>query len=634
VPLTGLRHTFRFGPFLLDPHERQLLRDEQPLSIAPKVFDALLLLVENRGHLVQKEFLVNRLWPETAVEENNLSQCIYVLRKILGGSSEEGSVHYIETVPRRGYRFIAPVERLSTEPAIIELNDAAAVASSKVQFRPSSHSSRIVATAALIIVLLLAVVGLLRYSLRSNASPPQLPQKMQSMAVLPFESLNSTSENAVLGVALADALITRLSGNHEMNICPLERVRRYSGSAVDPLRAGRELRVAAVLHGSIQREAAEVRITMQLLNVADGRLLWADKLDSDLDDMFALEDSVAADAARALLPSHVIATRASRPATANVEAYEDYVKARFFWSKRTSESLTTAVDFFQQAIAKDPEYAQAYAGLADAYALLGFYDFLPPAESYPKAKQAALKALALDSDIAEAHASLLNIETDYDWDWVAADREFKRAIKLNPNYAAAYQWHAYVHLANRDIQGALADLNRAMQLDPTAPGINISLAWPYYLDRKYDASARQCVKTIELYPEFVVAHQVLAMNYTQRGQYSQALAELAKVQALERDNPMTDLLFSHLYAVSGRRADSEDRLRVVLASKRRFKVPSYYVAAVYAALGLKHDSLNWLDRAYAERSNWMIYLNIDPRFDSLHGDPGFEGLVKRIGSSS
>jgi len=419
-----------------------------------------------------------------------------------------------------------------------------------------------------------------------------------------------------------------------MNVRPLESVRQYSGAGIDPLRAGHELAVAAVLHGDIQREGSKIRVTMRLLNVANGAPLWADQVDSTVSDMFGLEDSVAADVARALLPNAVLQAHSPHPPPTNNEAYEDYMKGRFFWSRRTAESLGKSVEFFQQAITKDSRYAQAYAGIADAYTLLGFYDFLPPAESYPKAKQAALKAVALDDGLADAHASLLSIETDYDWDWTGAEREFQRAIELNPNYAAAYQWHAYVHLANGNVDGANADLDHAMQLDPLSPGINISSAWPYYLGRRYDFTIKRCEKALELYPDFVVARQVLAMGYTQHGEYPNATAELRKVQALDPANPMTELLFAHLYAVSGRRDEAEQALQHVFRSRSRFKIPSYYVAAVYAALGRKDEAFQWLDRAYAERSNWLIYLKLDPRFDTLRTDPRFATVLKQIGLAS
>jgi DNA-binding winged helix-turn-helix (wHTH) protein/TolB-like protein/Flp pilus assembly protein TadD len=631
---------YEFGPFRLNAFERLLLRQGHPISLPPKAFDTLVLLIENSGRLLEKEILIQRLWPDSSVEENSLSQCIYLLRRALGEEHSTGQNQYIETVPRHGYRFIAAVREIAEDISQPGLGgrEAVLLPLSKVNAKgvisgsfvdPKRSPVPFVVSAGILVVVLLAAILFRPLVALHDSSKGKISK---SIAVLPFKLLNLNQQDEYLGLGLADVLITRLSENGEFNVRPIEDVQKYTGGSVDPVVAGRQLGVGVVLNGSVQHEGNKVRITMQLLNVATGTPLWGKQLDTDSSDIFQLEDTVTEEVARTFVKGMAPSSLwAPGPSTANAEAYEDYMKGRFFWSKRTAESLTRAIQFFQKAIAEDSRYAQAYAGMADSYALLGFYDFVPPTESYPKAKQAVMRALALNDGLAEAHASFLSIKTDYDWDWIGAEKEFRRAIELNPNYAPAYQWHAYVLLATGQVDAAIADLNHAMQLDPVSPGINISSAWPYYLDRRYDLCIKQCARTIELYPGFVVALQVSGMAHTQRGEYSEAIIELRKAQTLDPKNPMTPLLFAHLYAVSGKPKKAEQLLGKAFESRSNVKIPAYYVATVYAALGRKEAAFQWLDQAYADRSNWLIYLKLDPRFDSLRTDPRFRTLLSRIG---
>jgi DNA-binding winged helix-turn-helix (wHTH) protein/TolB-like protein/tetratricopeptide (TPR) repeat protein len=634
-----LQRWYEFGPFRLSNSERLLSREGLPISLPPKAFDTLLLLIEHSGRLVEKEVLIQHLWPDSSVEENSLSQCIYLLRRVLDEEHYPGQSKYIQTVPRHGYRFIAAVREFTEDSTALGVRGAMLppVSEAEAKGRTSDWSGyhkrppvSFVISAVVLVVLTVAAF-LFRHFVASHESSEG--NILKSIAVLPFKLLSSKQQDEYFGLGLADVLITRLSENGEFNVRPIEDVQKYSGDSVDPVVAGRQLGVGAVLDGTVQHDGKRIRITMQLRNVATGTPLWSRQLDTDVSDIFELEDTVAQEVARTFAKgiAPISIQRAMGPSTTSAEAYEDYMKGRFFWSKRTAESLTKAVQFFQKAIAEDPRYAQAYAGMADSYALLGFYDFVPPAESYPKAEQAVMRALALDDGLAEAHASLLNIKTDYDWDWIGAEREFRRAIDLNPNYAPAYQWHAYLRLATGDDDAAIADLKHAMLLDPVSPGINISSAWPYYLGRRYGLCIERCARTIELYPAFVIALQVSGMAHTQRGEYSAAIAELEKVQTLDPKNPMTPLLFAHLYAVSGKPEKAQQVLGKVFENRDKVKIPSYYVATVYAALGRKETAFRWLNQAYDERSNWLIYLKLDPRFDSLRADPRFRTLLSRIG---
>lgn len=642
-----LSELYEFGAFRLDPREHLLLKDGQPVSLTPKMFEALLLLVQSGGSLVEKEALLAHLWPNTSVEENNLSQCIYMLRKVLGEKGSEGD-RYIETVPKRGYRFLPAVRIIARENGHAA-PVAAAVSHTEGEPQPEHHEepgfspvpvmtpeqvrprrkSRVwIAAAGLAIIISGFVV--IRWLSRRTYAQSRIPT---SLAVLPFDSLGSTPKDDYLGLGLADALITELSQAGSVHVRPIDDIWKYSASRVNPLKAGRELGVGALLHGTVQRDGDNVRVNMELLNVNTGATLWADQMDCRFVDIFGVEDRVAAEVESRLIPELNPSRPASWRPTVDPAAYEDYMKGRFFWSKRTAEGLTTAIQYFQQAIDRDPQYAQAYAGLADAYALLGFYAYLPPMDSYPKAEQAAMHAISIDDSLAEAHASLLNIKTDYDWDWAGAEKEFQRAVALNPNYAAAYQWHAYVLLAEGRADAAIADMERAMELDPVSPGVNSSSAWALYLKRDYQRCAQQCDRTLALYPDFVVAHQVLALAYTEQKKFDEADAELARAQQLDPSNPITPPLLARLDAVSGKPMQAEEAMQSVMGGKVTYKTPAYYIAAVYAALGRDDEAFRWLDRAYADHSNWLIYLKLDPRFDPLRNDPRFAALLRKMGLS-
>ncbi len=368
---------------------------------------------------------------------------------------------------------------------------------------------------------------------------------------------------------------------------------------------------------------------MRLLRVAGGDSLWADQVDARFADIFSVEDTVTRRVAVALLPQLAGQRASSRPPTSDVEAYEDYLKGRFFWSRRSADGLRTAIAWFQKAIDRDPKFAAAYAGMADSYALLGFYSMLPPSESYPKAQAAALKAIALDDMLAEARASLLSIMTDYNWNPPAAEREFRRTIELNPNYAPAHQWYAYLLVASNHPEQAQAEMQRAEEMDPLSPSIGTSAAWISYLQRHYSQSADQSRKVLDLYPGFTPAHQLLAIDESMEGKTGEAAVELQRARKLE-DSPITTALQAWAEGVAGHRRRAI-ALSATLEHGRRSADPvAYYLAAVYAALEQPDPMFRWLERGYSERSNWMIYLPFDPRFDRYRSDARFQALVERM----
>jgi DNA-binding winged helix-turn-helix (wHTH) protein/tetratricopeptide (TPR) repeat protein len=334
--------------------------------------------------------------------------------------------------------------------------------------------------------------------------------------------------------------------------------------------------------------------------------------------------------ASALIPQSAKSEVRTGAGTNQPEAYSKYMKAEFFANMRTQDSLTKAIDQLQQAIQIDPRYARAYAALSNCYLLQGFYHFAPPSEAYPRAKAAALKALSMDDSLVEAHVSLLSALTDYDWDWPGAEREFKAAIAIDPNYATAYQYYGYALFGMARGEEGIVAMKHAAELDPVSPSVQTSLAWGYFLLRRHDAAVEQCKRVLELHPNFVPAHQLLGLVYAQTNADRQSMSELNQAKTLERDSVITPILIDYALARSGKRAEARRSLGAMVAQSHGAPIPDYYVAAAWAAAGDKEKAQIALNRAYQVRSNWLIYLPYDPRFDDLRSEPQFQALLQKV----
>ncbi|MDQ3817529.1 MAG: winged helix-turn-helix domain-containing protein, partial [Acidobacteriota bacterium] len=425
----GRAKFFEFDGFRVDGIKRLLLREGRQVPLTAKVFDTLLALIESGGDVVQKDDLMKKVWPDRFVEEGNLTQNIFVLRKILG--ERAGSHQYIVTVPRVGYRFVAKVKQLQTESGVAET----------------------------------VRIGYPAESARQEILP--------SLAVLPFKLLASSVDEEYLGLGIADALITRLSNIRQVIVRPTSAVLRYAQGAQDPATAGRELQVGLVVEGNIRKSGERIRATVQLVSTEDGRALWADKFDAQFTDIFKVEDSVAERVALALAIklSGEERARLHRRYTDNAEAHEFYLKGRYYANKFKLESFYKGIECFNRALEIDPEYALAYAGIAESYWIAADL-YLNPVEAMQKAQEASIKALRIDDSLAEAHTFLATTRMNYDWDWEEAERHFKRAIELNHGYAPARHWYGwYLTIMGRHDE-AIAQLQWAKQLDPFSLGIN------------------------------------------------------------------------------------------------------------------------------------------------------------------
>ena len=469
----AVRRLFRFGPFRLDVDRRLLSRGSEIVPLRPRVFDTLVVLAERAGEVVPKEELLDAVWPDTVVEENNLSQNILALRRVL--ESAGTGVVRIETVPRRGFRLIAELEEELSPPRPTLPTDRPGTPTPATQPPPELFRRPRLVAAIVVGVLAAILAASIVWVRRERPSS----RDVRSIAVLPMRALGSPGADEYLGMGLADAVTTRLGYVRRLLVRPTASV--SAADAADPLAAGRRLGVDAVLSGQIQRSDGRVRVTAQLVGVRDGGEIWSETFDVNEADLFTLEDSVSEAVAGALVsslsPSEKERLRRDRPTSA--EAYEAYLQGRYFWNQRSESGTREARALFEKAIALDPRYALAYAGLADAL------HYFPQGDDLERSRSVAAKALSLDDSLAEAHASLGNLSLFTDWNFDEAERRFRRAIDLNPSYAAAHQWYAYCSLVRGDLAGASREIRRAREADPLSPSIAVDEALMLYYARRY-----------------------------------------------------------------------------------------------------------------------------------------------------
>ena len=602
---------YEFGPFQIDKLNHALLRDGDTIPLKPKVFDTLLLLVENRERILDKDEMLRQLWPDTVVEESNLSQNVYLLRKALCEETE--GAKYIETTPKRGYRFVGTVKEVETPMPELPVER---------KRRPA-----IAVVAGLILMLGIAFL-VYTWTRPATTSTPRDVQ-IKSIAVLPFKTVASDSPDQTLGFGMADTLITRLSNIKQLQIRQTSSVRKFTSPDDDPLAAGRELNVDAVLDASIQQTGNQTRITWRLIGVKDGALLATGVVDKHSNDPFAVQDAVATYVAQALSSQltgeekNLLAKRY----TENSEAYGLCVLGRFHLTTRT-EDWKQALQYFNAAVEKDPNYALAYAGLANAYISMVADSLLPKAEAIPKAKEAATKALQLDDSLAEAHVASARIMTYYDWDWAGAEREFKRAIELNSNSGDAHrEYAAYLTNVGRSEQ-AVAEAKRARELDPLTLITNFQVAWALIGARRYDEAISESQRSVERFPN---AHFWIGLALLGKGMNDEAIKEFKQALSSSQTGPMVKASLAYAYAVTGKRDQAKNILAEFAKLFKDGRSSPYYIAMIYAGLGDKDQTFAWLEECYRERSRPLASgINVNPMWDGIRSDPRFDNLRRRM----
>jgi TolB-like protein/Flp pilus assembly protein TadD len=495
-------------------------------------------------------------------------------------------------------------------------------------------------SAAIVVFLLIlgaATYLLIRHQTGVVSKPSLRPaaELKKSIAVLPFENLSADPENVYFADGIQEEILTRLSKIRDLKVISRTSTQRYKSAPTNLPEIAKQLGVANILEGTVQKAGDQVRVHVQLINAATDAHLWSEKYDRKLTDIFAVESEIATNIAATLQAKLTGAEQkaiATRP-TENSEAHQLYLKGRYYWNKRGEEGLKKAAEYFERAIKADPNYAPAYAGMADSYALLGFHGYgaLPPAEAVPKAKAAAEQALQIDETLAEAHTSLAFAKEEYDWDWSGAEREYKRAIELNPNYGTAHQWYA-VHLAVRGrYPEAIAEIKQAQKVDPLSLVINMNAGWVFYFARQYDEAVGQCRKTLELDPNFAPGHWMLGQAYRQKGMHEEAIAEFQKAVALFEGDPIQLAVLGHGYAVAGKRSEAQKIIKELTELSKQRYFPPYFIALIYVGLDDKDQAFELLEKAFAERSANLTVLQAEPMFDPVRSDARFQDLLRRVG---
>ncbi len=570
-----------FDGFTVDFGSRLLLRGDRPVALTPKAFDTLAALLQNPGEVLAKEDLLARVWPDAFVEEGILTQNIYTLRKALQEAG--GARTYIETIPRRGYRFAGPVSERGE---------------------------------------------------RGGAPRPEAVARVASLAVLPFEPLAGNPDDAYLGLGLADSLITRLSNLRRIAVRPTSAVRRYLGVEREPAAVGRLLQVDAVLDGTIRRSGDWLRITVQLVNVRDDAPSWATQLNARSTDLFALEDSISQELAEELKLrlSPEERDRLTRSATSHPEAYDAYLRGRYFWNRRTFEGLSKGIDLFRRAIELDPGFALAYAGLADCRVLLPLHGAVLPRDVFPQAIAAAERALEPDDSLAEAQTSLAYARFMYERRWEEAERGFRRALELSPGYATAHQWYSFLLAALCRHGEAIAQARQARALDPLSLVINADLGMVLCFARDPAAEA-QLRQTLELDPAFAYARWELGVALQQQGRLDEAITELRLASSMAPDNPVTQAVLGQALARAGQTGEARKILAILEERATREPVEASLFGFLWAGLGERDRAIDCLEEACDQGSRFVAFLATWSIYDPLRDHPRWPGLLRRAGLS-
>jgi tetratricopeptide (TPR) repeat protein/DNA-binding winged helix-turn-helix (wHTH) protein len=624
------RNGYEFGPYRVDPAERLFHCNHREMALTPKAFDTLLLLLEHSGHLIEKDQFMQRLWPDSVVEEVNLAHHISQLRKVFEENTP--GEQFIQTVPTRGYRFVAPVTRVpsqgmraSASPVMTPSGTRGGVPKMPVRGRTRGRRAPV--------AMALGAAALLAYfwaDFQSGRQPAMAESR--SIAVLPFKWVSPAGADEYLGMGLADALVSRLSNVRTLTVRSTSQVTRL-GDAVDPVSAGRILRVETVLDGTMRREGERLRLTVQLVNVRDGAAVWSASFDEEFSNLFELEDAIAGRVAGSLVAqltrdeSDLLAKRG----TESIEAYQAFRKGRYFWNRFTEEGGRRSIEYYLQAIEIDPRYAAAYAAMADSYIALGLF-VLPALEAFPQAKDYAEQALKLDGRLAEAHAALGSVKFYYEWDWEGAERHIRAAAEINPGYVEAYPCFMHFQAAMGQSEEAIVFIQRALRSDPDSVWLNAELGCAKYYAGQYGEAIAQCQAALELDPHYLITLYNLGRACAQIGRYSEALEALEAARTVD-SAPVLLAEAGYVHARAGRRGEAEkllDELKSLRRQRQRYVDP-YPIAWILCALGDHEGALEWLETALEERSPWLPFLKAEPKFDPLRSNQRFQELLRQVG---
>ncbi len=642
TPAAQVGRRARFGVFEADPRSGMLTKSGRRVRLQEQPFQLLSALLERPGEIVTREELQGRLWPRTVIDyDHGLNKAVSKIREALGDSAE--NPRFVETIARRGYRFLADVAVIdeSLTEAIVAHPAASAPFIGKSSPSGVSGLQKLAVWAALVLLSIVACLTWLDRSWldrsrldRFSLDPWQPRTKaVNSLAVLPLVNMSGDASQDFFADGMTDELITQLGRISTLRVISRTSAMTYKSVQKPLATIARELNIDAVVEGSVLRSGERVRITAQLIRTSDDKNIWADSYEGEVRNTLLLQAKVAravADQVRATL-KQAPQSAPERARVVDPSAYENYLKGRYVLNKRTSDGLRAAIRYFRQAIEMDRGYAEAYSGLADAYALAGDweYDVLSTREAFPKATAAASKALELDGTLGEAHTSLAFALDLYGWDWDVAQAEYEAAIRLNPGYATAHHWYAWHLMLMGRRTEAIAELRQAESLDPLSLIVGADIADALCINHDFEASVEQSRKTLELEPRFAVGHYELGQALAQLHQFDEAIAEFQKAIEISGHGSVFDSGLAYAYAMSGHRAEALKIVNDMKADRETYPSAEAHIALIYAGLGDREAALSWLNKAYDVRFNPSILLR--PAFDAIRADAGFKDLLQRIG---
>ncbi len=607
-----------FAGFDLDSEHKVLRRGGEIVPLPLKAVELLIVLLENRGEVVSKNQLLEAVWEETYVEESVLSNNVYILRKTL---SELGAgKDLIQTVPRRGYRFVENSGEPGDESEIVvERHVFRQTMIEEILGELESRQPRNDATDG-------------NVEDAENGAGANATELINSIAVLPFINDTGDADLDYLSEGIAESLIDNLSLLPRLRVMARTTVFRYQKTDINPQQIGAELDVETIVTGRIRLFKGSLTIKIELVSTTDAAQLWGDQYRRELKDVLEMQTEIAREISGKLRLNLTKRETKNFPRldTASAEAYHFYLKGRYFWNKRTAEWMKKGIECFQQALDCDPNYALAYSGLADSYISFATVSALSPSTSIPQAKAAARKALEINDRLAEAHAALGFIESNYDWDWAAAETHFKRAAETNPNYSIAFHWHGFCSMARGQFADSIELMKEAQKLDPLSPIINTACGLPYYFMRRSERAIKIYREVLETNASFFPVRVYLGMAYEQNGQFDEAIAEFRQALALTPVNTFARASLAYIYAASGDEQRAGEIIEQLNRESNERYVSPYGIAEIYAGLKEKEQALTYLENAAAERSWWLVFAGVNPRFDSLRGEPRFQAILRKM----
>jgi len=631
---------YEFDDFRFVAKTRRLNRKSsgEYVRLQPKAAELLLFLLKNDGRILTKGELLETVWGENFVEESNLSQTVFILRKALGELHK--TPQFILTVPNRGYQFISEVKKILIEDAILDVDilterktfqvpkSEFQVPSSEIKNQKSNIKNQTFLWLTIPLVLLIAF-GV--YWFYPNTTPSKISE-IKTIAVLPFEDLSEGQTNKYLGVSLADALANKFGELKQITVRPTRSVLKYSESREDAAKIGRELQVDAVLDGRIQRIGEQVRVNVQLIRTSDNATIWAEQFDDKFTNFFAVQDSISQMVVQslALKLNEKEREKFNRRGTENAEAYQEYLLGRFFWNKRSATDLDSAIKHFQRAVELDGNFAQAFAGLAETHAIYPFYAVVPDKESLPKARIAANRALEIDGESAEAQTVLGYVQSQYDFNWQEAEKSYKRAIELNPNHATTHQWYGEFLAFQGRFDESLAQMQKAVELDPTSLSAVNAPALVYNASRQFDKTLETTDKVLQMDSGFLIAKHYKARALFFSGRQTQALELYRKVVTESKESIFFKADLGCLYGLAGNTAEARRILAEFTETAKTKYVSPYYFANVYIGLGEKEKAFELLRKAVAEKDNNVIVMKVGLNFDTVREDAQFQKILKSV----